>query len=77
LEIEGIKSKHLLKALPFNWTALERGYTDKVLYINLHDNQIFEKIVPLIVKGEIYWWLRLRPSLFVGCHQASHQMERS
>jgi aldehyde:ferredoxin oxidoreductase len=51
MEVDAIKSKHeTLKAWPYNWTALERGYTDKVLYINLSDNQIIEKIVPPVVK---------------------------
>ncbi len=44
MEIDAIKSKHeTLKAWPYNWTTLERGYTDKVLHINLSDNQITEK----------------------------------
>jgi len=51
MEIEAIKSKHeMLKAWPYKWTALERGYTDKVLYINLSENQITEKVVPPVVK---------------------------
>jgi len=51
MEIEAIKSKHeMLKAWPYKWTALERGYTDKVLHINLSENQITEKVVPPVVK---------------------------
>jgi aldehyde:ferredoxin oxidoreductase len=51
MEIEAIKSKHeMLKAWPYKWTALERGYTDKVLHINLSENQITEKAVPPVVK---------------------------
>lgn len=51
MEIEAIKSKHeMLKTWPYKWTALERGYTDKVLHINLSENQITEKVVPPVVK---------------------------
>ncbi len=51
MEIDAIKSKHeTLKSWPYKWTALERGYTDKILHINLSDNKITEKAVPPVVK---------------------------
>ena len=72
MEIEAIKSKHeTLKKWPYKWTALERGYTDKVLHINLSENQITEKTVPPVVKekfiggrgyGLRYLWDATKPT---------------
>lgn len=51
MEIEAIKSKHqTLKEWPYQWTALEKGYTDKVLHINLTDNCLTAKDVPPFIK---------------------------
>ncbi len=35
-----------LKEWSYTWKALEKGYTDKTLYINLSENEIREKSVP-------------------------------
>nr|NQU90688.1 aldehyde:ferredoxin oxidoreductase [Bacteroidota bacterium] len=40
------KSHKLLKAISYTWKPLDRGYTDKILYLNLSDNEILEKVVP-------------------------------
>ncbi len=46
-----IKNAHkLFKEWNYQWTPLERGYTDKILYINVSDNSIKEKQVPAIMK---------------------------
>jgi aldehyde:ferredoxin oxidoreductase len=41
--------KHL-KEWKYEWTPLEKGYTDKILYINVSDNEIKEKSVPALMK---------------------------
>ena len=43
-------SHNLLKEWKYNWTPLEKGYTDKILYINVSDNEIKEKDVPAEMK---------------------------
>jgi aldehyde:ferredoxin oxidoreductase len=40
------KSHKLLKEWKYEWKPLEKGYTDKTLYVNVGDNEISEKIVP-------------------------------
>ncbi len=51
MDIAAIKQGHeTLKAKAYNWKALDRGYTDKSLYINLSDNTILEKDVPAMMK---------------------------
>ncbi|MCD4772470.1 MAG: hypothetical protein K8R41_03690, partial [Bacteroidales bacterium] len=40
----------LLKEWKYNWTPLEKGYTDKILYINVSDNEVKEKDVPAEMK---------------------------
>ncbi len=48
---ENFKNSHnLLKEWKYNWTPLEKGYTDKILYINISDNEIKEKDVPAEMK---------------------------
>ncbi|NOZ46314.1 MAG: aldehyde:ferredoxin oxidoreductase [Chlorobi bacterium] len=42
---ELIKTHKLIKELKYNITPLDKGYTDKILYINLSDNTIKEKDV--------------------------------
>ncbi len=44
------KSHKLIKKWDYEWTPLEKGYTDKILYINISDNDIKEKQVPPEVK---------------------------
>ena len=51
MESKELKKKHkLLHEWSYNWTALEKGYTDKVLYINLSGNDVKEKKVPELMK---------------------------
>ena len=51
MDITSIKAQHkLLKDWDYNWTPLSRGYTDKVLYINVGTTEIKEKDVPLVMK---------------------------
>lgn len=51
MEISEIKQGHetLLK-WDYQWKALDKGYTDKSLYINLSDNRIVAKDVPAMMK---------------------------
>ena len=44
------KSHRLLAAFDYSITPLYRGYTDKILYVNLSDNSIREKEVPPLMK---------------------------
>ena len=44
------KQMKLLKKWNYEWKPLYRGYTDKVLYINVGSNDVKEKIVPPQVK---------------------------
>ena len=47
MNIEELKNSHkLLKEWNYEWTPLHRGYTDKVLHINVGNNNITEKDVP-------------------------------
>jgi aldehyde:ferredoxin oxidoreductase len=47
MEVAELKKKHkLLKSWSYQWTPLDKGYTDKTLYLNLSSNEIKEKIVP-------------------------------
>jgi len=51
MEIESIKAQHkLLKSWDYNWTPLSKGYTDKILYINVGTTEIKEKNVPAEMK---------------------------
>ncbi len=51
MDIKGIKeTQNVLKECSYDWTPLDRGYTDKILYINLGTHEISEKIVPLLMK---------------------------
>ncbi len=51
MDIAAMKDAHkTLKTWSYEWKALEKGYTDKILYINVSDNEIKEKIVPPEVK---------------------------
>ncbi len=44
------KAHQLIKEWKYNWKPLEKGYTDKILYINLSDNEVNEKDVPELMK---------------------------
>ncbi len=51
MDIKSIKDKHkLLRRWEYDWTPLHRGYTDKILYINVGTAEIKEKDVPLVMK---------------------------
>jgi aldehyde:ferredoxin oxidoreductase len=45
--IESIRAQHkLIKSTDYNWIPLSKGYTDKILYINVGSAEIREKDVP-------------------------------
>jgi aldehyde:ferredoxin oxidoreductase len=51
MDIKSIKEQHkLLCRWDYTWTPLDKGYTDKILYINVGTGEIKEKDVPLIMK---------------------------
>jgi aldehyde:ferredoxin oxidoreductase len=51
MNIEKLKEKHtMLKEWEYDWKPLDKGYTDKVLYINVGTTDISEKSVPDEVK---------------------------
>jgi aldehyde:ferredoxin oxidoreductase len=51
MDISDIKSTHVsLKRWEYNWTPLSKGYTDKILYINVGTAEVKEKDVPLMMK---------------------------
>jgi aldehyde:ferredoxin oxidoreductase len=51
MDIATIKSKHRqIKRWDYNWTPLNKGYTDKILYINVGSAEIKEKDVPPVMK---------------------------
>lgn len=50
-DILEMKQAHkTLKTWKYNWLPLDKGYTDKTLYINLSDTEIKEKDVPAEMK---------------------------
>ncbi|MCU0460780.1 MAG: hypothetical protein MUF36_02005 [Bacteroidales bacterium] len=51
MDINSIKAQNrTLKRWDYNWTPLSKGYTDKILYINVGSAEIREKDVPLMMK---------------------------
>ena len=51
MEIKKIREQHkLLTSWDYNWTPLNKGYTDKILYINVGTPDVREKDVPLVMK---------------------------
>jgi aldehyde:ferredoxin oxidoreductase len=51
MDIESIKEQHkLLKRWEYIWTPLSKGYTDKILKINVGTTEVIEKNVPLVMK---------------------------
>lgn len=51
MEIAEMKQGHItIQSWAYSWTPLEKGYTDKSLYINLSENKIQDKDVPAIMK---------------------------
>jgi len=46
-QVSEMKQAHkLIKSWKYNWKPLDKGYTDKILYVNLNQNVISEKDVP-------------------------------
>ncbi len=51
MDIESIKAQHkILRRWDYNWKPLSKGYTDKILYINVGSTDIREKDVPPLMK---------------------------
>lgn len=51
MNIEDMKKGHtVIKEWPYTFKPLYRGYTDKILYVNISDNEIMEKEVPALMK---------------------------
>ena len=51
MDIMSVKSQHkLLKRWDYTWKPLSKGYTDKILYVNVGTLDIHDKDVPLPVK---------------------------
>jgi aldehyde:ferredoxin oxidoreductase len=51
MDITEIKAKHRrMTRWDYNWTPLSKGYTDKILYINVGRGEIKEKDVPPVMK---------------------------
>ncbi|MDX9947896.1 MAG: aldehyde ferredoxin oxidoreductase C-terminal domain-containing protein [Bacteroidales bacterium] len=51
MDLQQIKAKHrLLKRWDYKWTPLDKGYTDKILYVNVGETEIREKDVPPVMK---------------------------
>ena len=51
MDSQTLKAKHtILKEWSYKWKALDKGYTDKILYVNVGSKEIKEKDVPLEMK---------------------------
>ena len=51
MDTDAIKAQHkLIKEWDYIWTPLSRGYTDKILYINVGSGEIKDKDVPSVMK---------------------------
>jgi aldehyde:ferredoxin oxidoreductase len=51
MDLISIKAQHKsLRKWNYNWTPLSKGYTDKILYINVGSAEVREKDVPLVMK---------------------------
>jgi aldehyde:ferredoxin oxidoreductase len=51
MDINAIKVQHkLIKEWDYKWTPLSKGYTDKILYINVGSGEIKDKDVPAVMK---------------------------
>ncbi len=50
-DVAAMKQAHkTIKEWSYDWVAIDKGYTDKTLYINLSNNEVAEKAVPPIMK---------------------------
>ena len=48
---ESLRNQYrVIKKWEYKWTPLFRGYTDKILYINVSTTEVREKDVPLQMK---------------------------
>ncbi|TFH48358.1 MAG: aldehyde:ferredoxin oxidoreductase, partial [Bacteroidia bacterium] len=71
MDISEIKAKHkLINRWDYRWIPLDKGYTDKTLYINVGSGEVREKDVPQVMKekfiggkgyGLRYLWDATRP----------------
>jgi aldehyde:ferredoxin oxidoreductase len=51
MDTKEIKAQHRqIKRWDYTWTPLSKGYTDKILYINVGSAEIKEKVVPPLMK---------------------------
>ena len=51
MDINAIRAQHkLIKEWDYIWTPLNKGYTDKILYINVGSGEIKDKDVPVLMK---------------------------
>ncbi|MFH0841098.1 MAG: aldehyde ferredoxin oxidoreductase C-terminal domain-containing protein [Bacteroidota bacterium] len=51
MDIAAIKAQHrLIKEWKYIWTPLDKGYTDKILYINVGTSEITDKDIPPVMK---------------------------
>ena len=51
MDTKYLKDQHrLLNKWDYNWTPLDKGYTDKILYVNVGTTEIKEKDVPPVMK---------------------------
>ena len=51
MDTNEIKAQHRqIKRWDYIWTPLSKGYTDKILYINVGSAEIKEKVVPPLMK---------------------------
>lgn len=51
MDIAELKAQHrILKRWKYEWTPLNRGYTDKILYVNVGSAEVMEKDVPPVMK---------------------------
>lgn len=51
MDLQKVKNAHqVLKHWDYKWKALDKGYTDQTLYINLSNNDIQKKDVPALMK---------------------------
>ncbi len=51
MEVQELKKQHkLLKGFDYSITPLDKGYTDRILYVNLSENAIKEKVVDPLMK---------------------------
>ena len=51
MQVEELKKAHKqLTSWKYDWTPLDKGYTDKILYINLSNTEVKEKDIPAEMK---------------------------